>query len=244
MEAECGTLPCPPYVQDRELTCVVCSLPRNRSGSVYVRWGRKQCPRHAEMIYTGRVAGPAYSSSGSGANLLCLTMNPRFGDHDDKDHSGARIYGVNYATSGYGLPTLTQLHGRAVPCTVCYLNHKSSPVMVPASYMCPQHWRVEYVGYLFAAHYTHKKINWICIDQQAESLSGSTSSQSRIYPTEVECGSISCSRSPTGYVQDKEIACVVCRPDNDRATAVYTQWGRNQCSSSTPTTRQVTVHLE
>lgn len=25
VEAECGTLKCPPYVQDREITCVVCS---------------------------------------------------------------------------------------------------------------------------------------------------------------------------------------------------------------------------
>ncbi len=24
-EAECGSLPCGPYVQDRELTCVVCA---------------------------------------------------------------------------------------------------------------------------------------------------------------------------------------------------------------------------
>lgn len=25
VEAECGTLKCPPYVQDREVTCVICS---------------------------------------------------------------------------------------------------------------------------------------------------------------------------------------------------------------------------
>jgi hypothetical protein len=25
VEAECGPLPCPPYVQDRELACAVCS---------------------------------------------------------------------------------------------------------------------------------------------------------------------------------------------------------------------------
>ncbi len=24
-EAECGSLPCPPYVQDREVTCTVCT---------------------------------------------------------------------------------------------------------------------------------------------------------------------------------------------------------------------------
>lgn len=232
-------MPCPPYLQDRELACVVCSLPRNRSGSVYVRWGRKQCPSHAEMIYTGRVAGPSYSSTGSGANPLCLVTNPMFGDHNDKDHNGARIYGAQYATSGYGLPSLNYLSGRAIPCTLCYLNHKSSPVMIPASLVCPHHWTLEYSGYLFAAHYSHKKTNWICIDQQAESLSGSTSSQLYMYPTEVECGSISCSHSPTGYIQDNEMACAVCRPNNDRSTAVYTRWGRNQCSSSTLTTRQV-----
>ena len=243
MEIECGTLPCPPYRQDRELTCAVCSLPQNRFGSVYVRWGRKQCPNQAEMIYTGQMAGPSHSSSGSGANPLCLVANPVFGDHNDKDQNGARIYGIQYATSGYGLPLFSSLNSKSVPCTVCFLNHKSSPIMIPASHTCPDYWALEYAGYLFAAHYSHKKTNWICIDQHAESLSSSTSSQSYLYPTEVECGSISCSRTYGGYIQDKEMTCAVCRPNNDRFSTVYTHWGKNQCKSSTRQVYNTVVNI-
>ena len=242
MEIECGTLGCPPYSQDREISCAVCSLPRNVRGSIYTRWGRRGCPTHSQLIYQGQAAGSHHSSTGSGANPLCLYSTPSYGDHDGKNQNGGRLYGLQYSTRSDGLPTLYGVHGGRVPCAVCYAPDVSVTAVVPAQTMCPPLWLPLYSGFLFAAHFSSKKLNWICVDDKPETFPGSTSSQSYIYPTELECGSINCERREGGYVQDKEASCTTCAPNNPRKSAVYTIWGRESCPSNSRT-RQVSFPI-
>ena len=49
-------------------------------GSTYVRWGRTICPSTtgAEVIYSGRAAGPSFRDTGGGANMLCLPDDPNY----------------------------------------------------------------------------------------------------------------------------------------------------------------------
>ena len=49
-------------------------------GSNYVRWGRTVCPggTGAEIVYSGRAAGPSITNTGGGANMLCLPDNPDY----------------------------------------------------------------------------------------------------------------------------------------------------------------------
>ena len=112
--------------------------------------------------------------------------------------------------------------------------------MVPGENFCPKEWKLEYWGYLMAAYYTHQKSNWVCVDSQPETISppSSGSGQTLWYPTEIECGSIECSRTrPNGYVQNREVTCAVCSPVTSRRTTVYTRYGRNFCPSGSTLVR-------
>ena len=229
-ETECGSLFCPPYVQNRELTCVVCS-PLTRSGSVYTRWGRKSCPANTDLIHTGQAASSYYSHAGGGANTICLFdgATSQYLNYNDGDNAGALLYGVTYQTSGYGLNTFKAVHTHRVPCAVCFAGDVYSTAMVPATVSCPTGWLSQYSGYLFSAYYTHRKEDWLCVDKNPESNGRYGSIQAGIYPTEIECGSIKCGSTITEYLSNHELTCVLCTPPAKRESSVFTRWGRTQC---------------
>ena len=234
-ETECGTLDCgATYRQNRELTCAVCRPPSQTSGSLYTRWGRKTCPTDSQIIYSGIAAGSSHSNSGSGANTLCLTTSPQYGDHNDQNQEGSWLGGIRYQTSGYGLRTFSVVHSHRVPCSVCFLEEKSSNFMQPGNVTCPAGWHREYAGYLMAAHYSHWKSNWACVDENPESLGYTSSGFSYFYPVELICGSIKCNTGRDGsYYRYQEMSCAVCSPDTKRKTGVFTRWGRNSCTATT-----------
>lgn len=235
-EGECGSLRCPPYVGDREITCAVCSRPSEwHGGTAYTRWGSKQCPNGCIALYSGQAAGSHYSHTGSGANPLCLTLSPLYADHNDGDQSSAKIYGARFVVSGSIVPAYSSVNGYAMPCTVCYRPQRQSNVLVVGQDRCPNSWSLEYSGYILAAYYSHQKSNWICSDALPESLAYYSSSQADWYSTEVECGSLQCKTERRGYFQNREVTCSVCSPSNDRQSSVYVRWGRNTCPSSATT---------
>ena len=235
-EIECGGLPCPPYTADRELSCVVCSPPSNISGSFYIRWGRTSCPNDTELVYSGHAAASKHDEAGNGANNLCLHGNPSYLEHYDANHDSARIYGIHYYTSGYGVTSLWPLHTFNAPCAVCLIPRKDANIMVPGSNLCPMNWNVEYKGYLMSNVHNSKKLNFVCVDEQPESLGVSSSSQGRWYPTQTMCGRISCQAGETGsYYNYWELACAVCSPDISRRSSVFTHWGSNSCPNETTT---------
>ncbi|KAJ8300414.1 hypothetical protein KUTeg_021933 [Tegillarca granosa] len=80
VESGCGSLPCPPYVKHRELTCA--------NGAVYIRWGRTSCP--------SRYAAGAYYNKSAGSDTQCLPRNPNWRRYSDGDNPPAYIYGGEY----------------------------------------------------------------------------------------------------------------------------------------------------
>ena len=52
-----------------------------------------------------------------------------------------------------------------IPCAVCYTSTKVVKLMIPAKTVCPTSWTVEYVGYLMAGYYGHKRnVVYECVD--------------------------------------------------------------------------------
>ena len=207
----------------------MCTPSGTDSGSLYTRWGRSSCPYTAQTVYPGQAVGPRTSSSGSGANSLCLTMDPVYSDHSDVDQTVAVLGGVKYNTQGYGISSFIAVHHHRVPCAVCFTPKKMSNFMQPGNRNCPPGFHREYAGLLFAAYYNHHKHDWVCVDEDPESIGYTSSSFGLWYPTEVQCGSIECQDQDGGYQQNKEVACAVCSPDTTRMSSVYTRWGRNEC---------------
>ena len=231
-ETYCGSLKCPPYVVYREAVCAVCSPPIGESGSVYVHWGKKTCPASATLLYPGQAASEHYNTHGSGGNALCMTDSPNWSgiSTSDGNQNGARLYGARYSGSSSSLPNFfKRVGGKSVPCSLCYVQEKEAHIVAPGSDVCPKGWTLEYKGYIFAGYYSHKRSDWVCIDQDAEEgHSGSTSAY--WYPTEVRCGSIPCStNTQNAYISEREVTCAVCTPETKRRSSVYVRWGRTTC---------------
>ena len=72
-----------------------------KAGTVYVRWGHEECPSTAQLVYTGRAAGPHYSHSGGGSNPQCLPLDPMFLAPVNGSQTRALMYGAEYETHGY-----------------------------------------------------------------------------------------------------------------------------------------------
>ena len=53
------------------------SIP-NYGGSLYVRWGRKNCLDSSNLIYEGIAAGSDFRSPGGGSNIQCLPSAPQY----------------------------------------------------------------------------------------------------------------------------------------------------------------------
>lgn len=229
-EFECGNLPCPrPFVQDREVTCAVCSA-RHRSGTVYTRWGQDNCGdnKGIQTVYHGIAAGSHSGHQGGGANALCLTENVHYTYYSDSNQDGALVYGMQYQ-SGLGLRDHNSVNAHLAACSVCFVPNRQSHVMIPGTTFCPTQWKVLYSGYLYGGHYSQKKANWECIDEKPVSLAFPQSNQARWYPTQIFCGSIACSNTPGSYVAYREVSCTMCQPDTTRRSVLYTRWGRSEC---------------
>ena len=196
-----------------------------------MHWGKKSCPSPSQLVYSGHAAGAKSSEQGGGANPLCLDGSPSYDlQYSDDDQDGARLYGVKYGTSGYGLGgSFSSVSSYTIPCAVCFTSSVYSITMVSGRGDCPRDWKIEYSGYLFAAHYSHYKSNWVCIDGKPDTLSYHSGSGGWWYPTEIECGSISCDNVEGRYSQNKEVSCAVCSADSERNSVVYTRWGRSDC---------------
>lgn len=232
-EFKCGSLPCPPYTASRKVTCVVCSPPGSRTGVVFTRWGKRSCPSSSTEVYSGRSVGPFYNAKGSGANPLCLVPIPLYFHHHDGDESPAELYGAQYATNDFGLRSLQHIHYYTIACALCFLQDKSAVIMSPGQPHCPADYRLQYWGYLFAAHSGHHKSNWVCIDYQPDTLEYYNFAHALWYPTEVGCGGMSCGTSSNGaYMRYHEVTCAVCSLPTTRRSSVYVHYGRSDCPPS------------
>ena len=179
--------------------------PPGTAGATYIRWGNTSCPSEqgTQLLYSGRAAGPWYSHKGGGADLLCLPNNPSYLP-TATGNGAALLYGVEYHSN-----INRQLSNHNVPCAVCYTATRSTMVMIPAWTTCPPSWTKEYVGYLMAESRNHNRIQHVCVDQNAEVLSGEARNTdgTLLHNAEATCDSgIECPPYLAGHV----LACTVC----------------------------------
>ena len=175
---------------------------------------------HVLRLFKGHAAGPKYNQGGSGSNFLCLHEEPQWKTYiDGRQISTGSLYGVEYELYNSGqyynnIFSESNNGGRPLvqnpaPCAVCYVQRRSTILMIPARTQCPDGWVTEYAGYLVseAEVLERKRSSYVCWDEAPEITAGSTAqNQAVIYPVEVECGSLPCSL----YVSGRELTCVVC----------------------------------
>uniref|UniRef100_K1QZL2 Short-chain collagen C4 n=1 Tax=Magallana gigas TaxID=29159 RepID=K1QZL2_MAGGI len=236
VEALCGSLKCPPYVQGRELksnpkeiididirigrtkpkltAAMKASFdptgPETKNSSVvYTRWGKKTCPSNAELVLSGYTGGSWYDHKGAAVDLLCLPRDPEWGIYTDgDDDSRARVYGAEYET--HASPGyIRTFYQHDVPCAVCLLRNKSVVKMFPARKSCYKGWKLEYNGYLMAGYHGQlASTMYTCIDEHPDTLHGGHANKNGylFYSVEARCGSLKC----PPYVEGRELVCAVC----------------------------------
>ena len=167
--------------------------------------------------FTGAAGGTgsATTNIGGGSNLLCLSRNPTFGNHDDILHFGSTIVGAEYQTDAdNNFPFETTdplLVDNDIPCAVCQVTNGSGLVMIPGTMSCNPDWRMEYRGYLMAPDQDEESTNqFICVDEYAEvGYNGQGNANAvRFVPVEANCDPTSLPCPP--YVDFWEMPCVVC----------------------------------
>lgn len=190
----------------KELSQTISTLDRTADGTTYVRWGRKDCPEGATLVYQGIAGGAHYTHSGSAANTLCLHQEPTWNEYVEGFQTADRIYGAEYQTGEY--PARKHLLGHDVPCAVCRIP-RSNVYMLPGRNVCDGNYRLEYSGYLMTEHYTHaSNTEYVCMDDQPESVAGGHEGKGGryFYHVEASCGSLRC----PPYFTGRELTCAVC----------------------------------
>ena len=176
-------------------------------GVVYTRWGRTTCPNTpgTELLYKGRAAGSWSSHRGGGANYLCMPDDPQYSSYDP-GNGGSELYGVEYQID-WGGP-LSSSHQHNAPCAVCFTSERGMVVMLPAKTSCPSNWIREYYGYLIAAHHTHHRTTFECLDKYPEHVPGQAGDTdgAMFYQVEAVCHGLAC----PPYDRQKELTCAVC----------------------------------
>ena len=104
------------------LICIIlCSF--NFLGSVYIRWGRSQCPRVSTTLYSGIAAGARQSTKGNGANFICLTRYPSYMRFAPGGQFHSRIAPIEYHPSGN---LMGYTWDKNAPCAACHNRRQDS----------------------------------------------------------------------------------------------------------------------
>jgi len=205
-EYECGSIPCGPYTQNKEVACAMCGV-SDDAGAVFTRWGHTECPTDSKLVYEGVVAGGHHGHRGGGANPLCLTSEPRDAPSGDNagNHDHALLYGTEYNDAYGGAPAHQDWDAG---CAVCaYEGAATYDVWGKVS--CQKDHQVLYVGNVMAAHHGHHKFNYVCVDEERKpsfNANKGNNDHALWYTAEYECGSIPCGP----YDTNKEAACAKC----------------------------------
>ena len=78
--------------------------------------------------------------------------------------------------------------------------------MIPAKTTCPEHWTVEYEGYLMS---DPQHSTYVCVDQSLGSVAGKrahSEEHAQLSVVGAKCGGLQC----PPYSEEKELSCVVC----------------------------------
>ena len=124
--------------------------------------------------------------------------------------TAAFLYGAEYQTGSFA--PWAGLQDHEVPCAVCRAPSRTSYMMLPARNECPdESWTTEYAGWLVAAHHSHKRSEFLCMDKEPEAVPRTATNQdgALFYLVEGRCtsnGGLPCGP----YVDDYELTCAVC----------------------------------
>ena len=157
----------------------------------------------------GVMGGSWYRHTGGGSNYLCLPLDPIFDKTTSGSQGGTYIYGTEYEVHSYPNMFPRNIKEHDAPCSVCHTESRGSDLMIPGRNKCPSGWTLEYKGYLMSAHHGHNgRMEFICVDANAEGTTGSHSDQNGalLYVAESQCGSLPC----PPYADGKELTCAVC----------------------------------
>ncbi|CAC5369145.1 unnamed protein product [Mytilus coruscus] len=180
----------------------------SNTGVTYVRWGKKNCPKGVDIVYTGQVGGNQYTYKGGGVNYLCLPNDPENGQHQSYDHD--QVHGGEYQLGSTAKPSgwSESMNNKEVPCAVCYRKRRSAVLVIPGRKTCYKGWNSEYNGYLMSDHKTHFKKDYACVDKNAEPLDDKNGDEngSLFYTLRTKCGSLRC----PPYTNEADVLCVVC----------------------------------
>ncbi|XP_062599187.1 uncharacterized protein LOC134260650 [Saccostrea cucullata] len=83
--------------------------------AVYTRWGRKDCPSTAELIYS--VEPP------------CLPRDPQWAGYSGGNAYAGYVFGAEYEV--HTTYALRSMHNHDVPCAVCETVSGSSVIVIP-----------------------------------------------------------------------------------------------------------------
>ena len=179
---------------------------------VYTRWGRTVCPNNTgtQLVYSGIVGGAAHNAAGGGgANYICLTNSANYSDYEPGVLGYSMISGTSYGSVGQQPLIAVRTHG--TPCAVCLVTTRSSHIMIPGTFECPDGWTREYDGYLMAGatRWDRNSKMYVCVDSDPESIPGTAGGAwpAIFYHVEASCNNqIPC----PPYSAGKELTCVVC----------------------------------
>ncbi|XP_072018519.1 uncharacterized protein [Amphiura filiformis] len=190
------------------------------AGVTYVRWGRTECPDTADLVYVGVAAGGkggiwipeppnvVMDVIGGGSNYLCLTRNPHFNQSvSGEQDTRSRIYGAEYRGAEPGALNIYHMHD--APCVLCQSRAgRTQSFMMPATTHCPTGWTREYSGYLAAARWDHPRTEYVCLDQDPETIPDTAEKDeiSLLFHVEI----VSSQGLPSEYVTGQDLTCVIC----------------------------------
>ncbi|XP_065902329.1 short-chain collagen C4-like [Dysidea avara] len=166
----------------------------------YIRWGNTTCPYGANTLYKGTAVGGRYTDKGAPSNLMCLPQNPM--RYLNNQHGDEYAFPVEYRTGG----AIDHSTCRNMPCSLCEATGRSSKIMIPSHYVCPDGWHKEYNGYIMAGNNAHEGSSmYYCIDENLEQIksSGGCDGNAQLFYTVRASGSYV---PQDGYA----LSCVVC----------------------------------
>ena len=83
-------------------------------GSVYPRWGHRECPSGATTLYSGYMSSAHYGHRGSGANTLCLHPDGQLPQGANAgNQNGNLLYGVRLVAPDAGSLPILEARARA-----------------------------------------------------------------------------------------------------------------------------------
>ena len=138
--------------------------------------------------------------AGSGSEYLCIPEELQLNTYlEGHQVNTARLAGVEYElfNSGSARNNIfsernndgSPLQDNPAPCAVCYVQSRSTVLMIPARTQCPDGWSVEYARYLVSSRHYQQRSSYVCVNAAPETASGLTNH----HPVEVDSGTLPCS---------------------------------------------------